>query len=323
MLVVAVNALNARFAFFTVGVTPKLVLPLHLTVLPVWLINIGFALWIATLFRWDFNLYRRSLPRGLLYACAEAFLSAISSASRLAFVLHAGPYFVALAEGWRTYRDAIRRRTAIAFAAGFLALLCVSIVAVFWVRVQVYYGYDSDAPHDEPFASHLLRTMKKQIPNLLVYRWVGLEGVLAVSVVPGRAHDLLLTAIAGDPRRGGESLYQRHAKPQFLAEKPEKFTFLTNAGVVAILWFSGSLIVVLAGMALVTAIMMLTEQLALHLTGNPFLLAVAGAALANVVVQTTFPYLTAVFLVQLWAAFCFIGALQRLSSPRIAAEHRR
>ena len=79
--------------------------------------------------------------------------------------------------------------------------------------------------------------------------------------VPGRGRELLLAAIADDPHRVGEWVYQRHAKPWFLAEKPEKFTFLANAGVVAILWFSGSLIVVLGGMALVTAILMVTEQL--------------------------------------------------------------
>jgi type III secretory pathway component EscV len=66
-------------------------------------------------------------------------------------------------------------------------------------------------------------------------------------------------------------------------------------------------------MALVAAIMMLTEEFARRLTANPFLLAVAGAALANVVVQTTFPYLTAVFLAQLCVAIVFLGALQRLA----------
>lgn len=311
-LVVTLNALNARFAFFTVGMNPRLVLPLHLTVVPVWLVNIGLALWIATLVRWQLILDRRSLPAGLLGACAEAFLASVSSASRLTFVLRAGAYFVALAEDWKTYRDAIGRRTAVIFAAGFLILLSLSIAAVFWIRVQVYYGYDTDASQDEPFTSHLVRTMKKQIPNLILHRWVGLEGVLAVSAVPQRGSGLLYAAVADDPRHGAQSLYQRHAKPAHLAETG-KFTFLANAGVVAILWFSGSFAVVLAGMALVAAIMMLTEEFARRLTANPFLLAVAGAALANVVVQTTFPYLTAVFLAQLCVAIVFLGALQRLA----------
>ncbi len=60
----------------------------------------------------------------------------------------------------------------------------------------------------------------------------------------------------------------------------------------------------------------LTPEVARRWTGNPFLLAVSGAALANVVSQTTFFYLTLIFLLQMWVAVGFLAGLERL---RIAA----
>jgi len=79
-----------------------------------------------------------------------------------------------------------------------------------------------------------------------------------------------------------------------------------------VLLFSGSLMIVAAGMALIVGVLLLTEAAAARWTGNPFLMAVAGAALANVVSQTTFFYLTAVFLLQLWVAIAFIAVLHRI-----------
>ena len=38
----------------------------------------------------------------------------------------------------------------------------------------------------------------------------------------------------------------------------------------------------------------------------------SGAALANVTCQTTFPYLTAIFLLQMWVAIAFLAAIARL-----------
>ena len=95
------------------------------------------------------------------------------------------------------------------------------------------------------------------------------------------------------------------------ASSDPRFTFLTNAGPVALLGLSGSIMAVFLGMALLVAILIATEHLAQQLTGNPFFVAVAGASLANVASQMTFPYLSLVFLLQLWVAIAFLAFVQR------------
>jgi len=319
-VVLALHLLNLRFAFFQVGVNLKLLLPWHLHTLAGWLVNIGLALWISSLAWWEYRWEPARLSAVLWAPIVEGLLAAASGLSRLAYLLHAGPYWLALLERWAEFRCHLVRRSLIRLAGAFAACFAAITVAVFVLRVLIHYEYAQSVPAGDSVARQTRITIVRQLPQLLVNRWCGLEGVLTVGAVPGRGLELLRAAVTEDPRSGADALYQRYAKPWFLAEKPDKFTFLANAGAVAILWFSGSLMVVLAGMALVTATMMLTEQLALRLTGNPYLLAVAGAALANVVAQTTFPYLTAVFLAQLWVAILFLGALQRLSPGRPAAE---
>jgi hypothetical protein len=65
-------------------------------------------------------------------------------------------------------------------------------------------------------------------------------------------------------------------------------------------------------MALIVLIMIASEHVAQHFTGNPFFVSVAGAGLANVAAQMTFPYLSMIFLLQLWVAIAFVAFIERL-----------
>jgi hypothetical protein len=162
-------------------------------------------------------------------------------------------------------------------------------------------------------------SMTYELPKLFIQRWVGLEGLFTAGATPNRGRQLLIAAIKDDPKQGVQSLFQRLAKVPAVAD-PTKFTFLTNAGPVALLLLSGSLTVVFLGMGLIVAVLVLTEELNRKWTGNPFLLAVSGAALANVICQTTFPYLTTIFLLQMWVAIGFLAGIERL---RIGKTQRR
>jgi hypothetical protein len=335
-LILGVNVANLQFAFFQVGVHPRLLLPLRLHAVLGWLVNIGFALWLAALIWWDQSRDRSSLARTLGAPMLEACLSSVSSFSRLTYPLHAGAYWLAIFEGGRQLVSTIRRRTLSALIGCFFLLFALSILVVFALRVELYYGYEiwrsstesssaaggSTGPKStEAFASDVKGTVKRQLPLLFLYRWVGLESVLTVGAMKNLSPALLVTALTESPKVGARSLYQRaaNAETHYPADS-EKFIFLTNAGPVATLAFSGSLTIVFFGMALLGLVLVLTEEVTRASTGNPFLLAVSGAALANVVSQTTFFYLTLVFLVQIWVAVGFLAAVQRLRIPEPAVR---
>jgi hypothetical protein len=306
-LVGIVNAANIHFAFYQIGVNPKWILPLRLHIAVAWLINCGFSLWIAALLWWDFARERHTLGATLFAPLVESLLSSVSTFSRLAYLLHAGPYWLSLLERWPTVKTALPPQRMRSLSGWFFVLFAVSIVAVFWLRANFY------PLHDRSMGN----LVGRELPQLLIHRWVGTEGVLAVGAVANPGRELLFAAITDSPRRAGTSLYQRVAKMRHSAEDPSQFTFLTNAGPVAVLLFSGSQLVIFIGMALLGFIVIATEEAARRWTDdNAFLLAISGAALANVISQTTFFYLTTIFIAELWATLAFIGVLQRFPRPR-------
>lgn len=305
-LILLLNVGNFYFAFYQIGVNPKLILPMRLNIPIAWLINVGFAFWLAALVHWELRAGRRTLAISLGGPIFEAFLSSVSALSRLSYLLHTVPYWVALWEKWHELKDSLKSRVAVLVVL-FVIFFALSIYAVFWIRANIYYP----VPVDESFTSQLNRTIKRQVPDLVLHRWVGLEGVLAVGAVPDRGKDLLFEAVSTDPKLGVKSLYQRIAKVNFHSENPNEFTFLANSGIVAIFLFSGSLAIVFLGLGFITTLLVGTEICIERLLANDFMRAVAGASVANVVAQTTFPYLTAVFFLQLWLAIAFLVALER------------
>jgi hypothetical protein len=311
ILMVLLNVLNLHYAFFQIGVNPKLILPLKLNVLVGWLLNVGFAFWIAALVHWEQLSGKPALGMALLAPIAEAFVSSVCTLSRLTYLLHTAPYWVALCEKWKSLRTQLSGHKAGMLIAAFLLAFVVSVYSVFWLRVNVYY-------YSEPAGTttkEVHRTIALQLPHLFVQRWTGLEGTLVVSSAPDRGLRRLVEVVTTDPALGTKSLYQQLAKVHYHSEDPDKFTFLANAGIVAILLFSGSLTVVMLGMALITALLILTEAFVTRLLQNDFFRAMAGASLANLLAQTTFPYLSMIFFLQLCVAVIFLTMLQRMRIP--------
>ncbi len=300
---VAVNLANLEFAFYQIGINTKLLLPGRLHVLLAWSVNIGFALWIATLVWWDCQSGRRAT---LLMGFVEAAVTSASAFSRMLFLVHAGAYGLALIEQRR--RLALRRGLVSALVASFTVLFVASIATVFWLRAHRY-----------PNNADVVHNVKSEVPQLVLQRWTGLEGVLTATAHAQRGSTLWWQVVGDRGKLGAESLYQRIAQSRFRADAAGSFSFGTNAGPVAILAFSGSLVVVFVGMAGLMVLLAATEEFTNRLTGNPFLCALAGVALANVVVQTTFFYLTAIFVAQLWLAITALGLLARISRSRTGA----
>ncbi len=326
-----VVVLNAFGSIYQIGMRPRIVLPWHLNVPLAWMIILGFALWLATLLHWE-----RAAASGTLALLwlphIEAMAASVSMLSRSAYLFRALPYMLVpplsnLQGGSRV------RRARYAFALSLVIGVGASFVAIQAARSRLYTGApprltsagdigskasraDLLAPRRPPASSYWRLAWRYYLPRLIVDRWIGLEGVMAVSSWPGLGPSLLWSALLDDPKEGVGSLYQ-HVAGTFYEELPEN-VFLTTAGLVGLLFFSGSYLFVLAGTAIATAAIMIIELTGLRLTGNPMAVSVAAMALANSVAQLNFPYLTAVFFAQTIAGLAVLAILQRGAGPRVA-----
>ena len=327
LAVVGLNALNYFVAFYQIGVNPQLVLPLHLNVVTAWLINIGFAQWIAALVWWEHCIRTGRSALTLLAPLAEEVIATCSTLSRSVGFLHVVPYLFSLIEihGWKQLFKTRRRMAA---AMGLLVLFATIIALVQVLRAQTYYGspgvksqFTRQAPAGEPesetearYAKHVREAMISQLPLLVTQRWVGLEAVLAVSSHPHIGMELFKKALAESPKEGQGSIYQKIAGSRY--EQATGFTFLTLAGIIGFLSYAGSIAVVMLGMCAVTIAVHGIDFAAWRLTHNPFLVSVSGLAIANVLCQMNYPYLVMIFFIQVLVALIFVWLIQ---TPGISA----
>ncbi|MPZ46239.1 MAG: hypothetical protein GEV05_23205 [Betaproteobacteria bacterium] len=150
----------------------------------------------------------------------------------------------------------------------------------------------------EAISAHRVTHLIGELKNLVVMRWIGLEGVMTTAAEPERlGASLFWAGLKEDPAAGAQSIYQKMSGDRY--GRVEHFTFLTVPGPIGIGSYSGSQAVifflslglVLAGHAL--------EWLAARLTGNLAAASVAGVSLAYLVVQMCFPWTLLIYAIEL------------------------
>jgi hypothetical protein len=328
--IIGFSLLNLFSAFYQVGVAIRLVLPMHLNVVASWLITTGFALWAANLFMWEIGLYPENGGRRLVIPFVEAIMT-VSTLSRAAYLFRALSYVAVLANDRNFYRLGLtnhwRRAWLLLLPAGFL----LSLIGVSTLRAVIYpsappevstaVGPPSQAgsatqPASRP--SQRLGWAAHEISTLVVGRWIGIEGTMAVSSYPDLGLGLFGRAVVEDPRTGESSTYQRISGSVYNTSR--QFVFLTTPGAVAILYYSGSIPLVALGMAVVTGLLLIFEVLASRVLANPLAVSILSLSLANAIAQADFPYLLMVaFLEQSAAVLAFGIFLQMGGQTKVLA----
>ncbi|GAB5604038.1 hypothetical protein [Sideroxyarcus sp. TK5] len=124
-----------------------------------------------------------------------------------------------------------------------------------------------------------------RVLSLAVDRWLGLEGVMAVVAYPNKSAELLKDAALEKSESGKVTKFQTIANSHYRWTDSSQWQFASLPGAAAFLFFSGSMWVVLLGMALFVIMLQLGEQLVFKLTANPLLCSLLGFTLANTIAQ--------------------------------------
>lgn len=163
--------------------------------------------------------------------------------------------------------------------------------------------------------------MLRQVMQLAIDRWIGIEGMLAVASSDRLGPPLLREGLTEDPARGVNAIFQRIAHSVYVYQ-PD-FTYLTLPGFAAVLYYSGSLLVVCFGMFAVCALICWLDGVALRATGSRLLTAWVGLLLANAVCQMSFPYLALVFAVLTGLSLIGFRVLGRIGggAPQTVVQH--
>jgi hypothetical protein len=166
------------------------------------------------------------------------------------------------------------------------------------------------------------------LARFAVDRWVGVEGVMAISAYSNKGVDLLSQGLLERREIGKDNLYVEIVSPAFYGVVDKsKFEFSEIPGAIAFLYYGNQFWIVAFGMFLLVFFVLASEALVFKLTLNPLVGALWGGVAANAVAQMgVAPRSLLIFFLEMIsgiAAIClvqsawFSGVLARLAVAKI------
>ena len=290
--------INTSLGIEQIGLAPRTVLWWHLGALVSWLVTTGVAIFFSTLLWWDVVL-GRNISLVVYLILFEAFMETFTLLSRGIAVFHVLPQFFALFKN-RNHIKNWSWISTISLGGSFIALLMFSFPVVNLLRNH-YYNLPLTPPSPtSPMQGHLAKNINgkghnpllrkayqelQELPRFAVYRWMGLEGLMAVSAYPQKSAHLLLRGLTEHRKVGKNTLYQEICQSGYRIMDTTKYEFASLPGAIGFLYFSGSLWVVASGMAILAIIILFSENLILKFTNNPILSALCAGIISNALVQ--------------------------------------
>lgn len=282
-----VVSLNFIWGVFQVGLVPSTILIWPLNSLFSWLLGIGFGLIISTVL-W-FELQREVTSSKFIYfVLYYPFFISISILSRATYIFNIIPLAVAFFINRNQFQHVIRRMSTNTILI--FALLSVPISFIISIKVvsviRDHYYSDPHLPSSNTNLSN-----KNSFPlvaifqKLIVDRWIGVEGIMAVSSYPSKNISLLKKGFLEKSEIGKIGMYQFIAKSHYIHTDVSRWIFATIPGPIAFFYYSGSLYITFLGLFLLTLIMIYSEFVISYLTGNMFLCSIFAIYIANNVAQ--------------------------------------
>ncbi len=270
-LVIAVAASNLYLGIYQRGTIPRTVLPYGLSGVYSWLLLFGLASCSAVILHLEFRLKKETSYTAVALSLLEGFLSSLSLLSR-GMLLNTG----ALAYGVLRALKPDRIRTTFRFwiisFVAFVVLFGCSVVLVNHLR-----GYLGDP--GQGFVQDFLLA-NRTTALLFLDRWVGMEGVMAVSSYPGQGWDLWREAWQEVPARKLSFYDSNFIASPYINTDLTKYNFISLPGVIAFFFYPGSFAFLLACMFLLGALAAAIEISVFRLGGKNLVLC---ALLAQVI----------------------------------------
>jgi hypothetical protein len=237
LVVVAVAASNAWLGIYQRGMVAQTILPFGLNGVFKWLLQFGLASVSALIIRFELELNRNISAMAVIPPILECFFSNVSLLSR-GMILNASALAIGCLRLISAMKVSVRRVASIAAVAAIASFFIASLVAVNYLRVLKF---------DDAGASVAVAVSAGagSVSPLLVDRWVGIEGVLAVSSSEKLGWELWREAWQEKYYEDQFSLYDQLFVSSHYASSPidkSRNHFVNLPGLVAFLYYPGSLL---------------------------------------------------------------------------------
>lgn len=321
--VVCLPLLNVFWGIQLIGLTPRTILPWPLNALIGWSLSIGLALGVAVLLQWEL-VQKRDISLSIYVVLLEGFLSTVSIISRATFLFHVLPQLYALGH-IKQARPMWTKRKVLLLGSVFIVLFIGSLFFVSKLRDFHYRAAgQSEQPQSEQPQEVLPPSFRFHlVQQLVINRWIGVEGVMAVSSHREKSMSLLWAMLQEKRELGKVSAYQAISNSGYQVVKSQ-YQFASLPGATAFFFYSGSFSIVGLGLAALTFIVLCAERLILFLTNNPSICSLFGATAGNTLAQfglaprQDLPYFAMIFL---FAIFIYAIQAERWCGSEVAPSN--
>lgn len=286
LAIAVLNIANVQYGFVQSGLVARKIFPWPTNAIACWFLYSGLSFLVAALLYWDF-LRNRKFSAGILVALFEAALGGMTTISRGLYLWHVLPIIWAAWVNKLKFKRSLSARSLVLFSV--LAMIGFIVVGT---AVNVFRNSLYDVRLNTINAEMIYNTQMGvvvegggQLMNLVVDRWVGVEGIMVAVGYPNRSVGLFEELLAEKPAIGHVTRYQFISNSHYSRMDANKYQFNTIPGVGGFLYLSGSFWIVFVGTLMLALCVTASERLIQLISDNPFFCAVSGVYMANTVAQ--------------------------------------
>lgn len=313
LAVLITSVANIYFGIFVIGFDVRTILAWPLNALiTLMLVGGGFVVWASSILWWRSNSGRPLFAYLVTLVVLGEIMTSLAL-SRGLIVFFVLPLLYALYENRQKIADYSAPKT-ILIGLFFLFFVIVNFFVVNEIRDNVYFSRNDQ---------HIQHQAEPQLPisekirsflNFSVDRWVGIEGVMAVSSYSKTGSELFLRALYEKPGNGRLTIYQTicpwPSSPEFSSLKKDVRLFSLPGGV-AFLYYSNSIVVVFVFTVLISFFLQYAESLIFSFVGNPILCSGVGWLMAITFAQFGgVPRTLVPVIIFLLFSILFVGVIQ-------------
>ena len=252
ILFVTVAITNFYFEIYQRGIIPRTILPYGLSGIYSWLLLFGLASMSALILHFEFTLNKKTSYPVVILSLLEGFLTNVSLLSR-GMILNTSALAYGVIRSLKLNSiESNFRFFAVSFLV-FIMLFGSSVILVQHLRsidLIVLESFDFSGPRSiDDFknpASKFYINDKKVVaiaPGtqvLFLDRWVGIEGVMAVSSYPKQGWDLWSEAWKETPSNKMSFYDTNFLMSQYVSMDTTKYRFISLPGILAFCFYTGS-----------------------------------------------------------------------------------
>ncbi len=277
-IIVFVGATNLFLGIYQKGTITRTFLPLGINGIYKWLLIFGLASFSAVILDSEFRVRKDVRLISVSLSLFETFFSSVSMLSR-GMILNSSALILGLLIMYRQKREKINLKLLIGSSLIFLVFFIIAQQVVGVIRNNSFLdSHESSGSSDiSQFGQH--NHLERSI---FVDRWVGIEGVMAVSSYPDLGEKLFQEALDEKYNEKDTSFYDKKivTDSPYVNTDKSKHHFLSLPGIIAFLYYSGSYLFVFTTMFFIGVFSALLEWVNYKLTHNLVLVSLMAQVVA-------------------------------------------